>query len=162
MTESLLLPCDGCGQLADSVHISRRLQRLEWATRFRPLHIQALLIAGVAPEPDSEYFYAPEGSFAGEPDTILRWAGIVRAGKSVETVLTEFQKAGLMLVHVLECPVALGASHENTARLIEKALPSMVTRIRRSLKPKRVVILSAAPWADQLRSADLNCPVQQV
>ncbi len=161
MTSPLLLPCDGCRQLADSPHISRRLQRLEWATRFRPLHIQTLLIRGIAPKLNREYLYAPEGALAGEPETILRWANIPREGKSVELVLTEFQKAGLMLIHVLECPVEAGASQEDAAQLLEKALPRVVARIRRSLKPKRVVILGTAPWADQLRSADLGCLVEQ-
>jgi len=43
MAVPTLLPCDGCGQPASAEHIARRLQRLEWATRFRPIHIQAPL-----------------------------------------------------------------------------------------------------------------------
>jgi len=49
MAVPTLLPCDGCGQPASAEHIARRLQRLEWATRFRPIHIQALLLAAFRP-----------------------------------------------------------------------------------------------------------------
>jgi len=157
MANPLLLSCDGCGQLADSAHISRRLRRLEWATRFRPLHIQTLLLAGVAPASDREYLYAPEGKFQGGAENVLRWARIAYEGKSVEAVLAEFQKAGFMLVHLLECPVE---ADQQVGPLIQKALPGTVARIRRSLKPKRVVLLAAEPWAERLQAPDLGCPVE--
>src|ERR1700740_587102 len=90
MPNPTLLPCDGCGQLADSAHISRRLQRLAWATRFRPVHIHALLLAGVAPALDSDFLYAPVPGFQGEAAGILRAAQIPTEGKSPESVLGEF------------------------------------------------------------------------
>src|SRR5207249_10650226 len=48
LSNSTDLPCDGCGQAASAEHIARRLRRLEWATRFRPVHIHTLLRGGVA------------------------------------------------------------------------------------------------------------------
>ena len=66
-----ILPCDGCGQLASAEHLARRLQRLEWATRFRPIHVQALLLSLAAPENDAEFLYNPEGPFAGQAAQIL-------------------------------------------------------------------------------------------
>src|SRR5437899_12101620 len=49
MTNSIALPCDGCGQAATAEHIARRLQRLEWTTRYRPVHIHTLLLGAYSP-----------------------------------------------------------------------------------------------------------------
>ncbi len=51
--------CDGCGMQADDAHIRRRIERLELATRFRPIHIQALLIDAAPPSRSEDYFYRP-------------------------------------------------------------------------------------------------------
>src|SRR5260221_13503570 len=108
MTVPTLLPCDGCGQLASAEHIARRLQRLEWATRFRPTHIQALLLAASAPDADSEFLYSPEAPFTGLAGDLLSALSISTAGKSNDEVLADFQKRGLFLVNLLECPFAPG------------------------------------------------------
>jgi len=156
-----MLPCDGCGQLADPQHIALRLQRLEWATRYRPIHIQALLLGGIAPKSNDEYLYSPDAAFQGEARKILDAIQIALEGKTAESVLTELQKSGLMLIHVLECPLSTSLSTLDTRPLLEKQLAPTVTRIRRSLKPKRVLLLSASlqPLAEQLRQTDLGCPV---
>ena len=161
MTNSLLLPCDGCGQLAAPEHFSRRLQRLEWATRFRPLHIQTLLLGGIPPQRDDEFLYNPDAPFTAEARTILDAVQIAAEGKSREAVLAEFQKAGLMMTHVLECPLDAAASAINVQALLQKHLPTVVARIRRSLKPKRVFLLFASlqQVARQLHQTDLGCPV---
>jgi hypothetical protein len=49
--------CDGCGAQADDAHIRRRIERLELSTRFRPIHIQVLLIDAAPPTRHEEYFY---------------------------------------------------------------------------------------------------------
>jgi hypothetical protein len=159
--EPQMLPCDGCGQLADPQHIALRLQRLEWATRHRPIHIQALLLSGIAPQSNDEYLYSPLGAFQAEARTILDAVQIAREGKSTETVLTEFQKLGLMLIHILECPLSANLSPSDARPLLENQLSSTLSRIRRSLKPKRVLLLTAdlQPLADKLRQTDLGCPV---
>jgi hypothetical protein len=159
MTDSMLLTCDGCGQLAAPEHIASRLRRLEWTTRFRPLHIQTLLLGGISPQDDDEFLYNPSTSLKGEACVVLDAVQISTEGKSREAVLTEFQKLGLLLTHVLECPVDDHATDSREA--IEKHLLAAVTRIRRSLKPKRVMLLSAdlEHLADQLRRTDLGCPI---
>jgi hypothetical protein len=160
MSDENLLVCDGCGQLADSAHISRRLERLAWSTRFRPVHIQALLLGGIAPKLESDFLYAPQGSFLGEARTILDAVQLATEGKTPEAVLTEFQKLGLMLTHVLECPLNVGVSESQAPALMEKQLPAAIARIRRSLKPKRVLFLSheLQPYAPRLRQVQLSCP----
>jgi hypothetical protein len=161
MTGEKLLTCDGCGQLADSTHISRRLERLAWATRFRPVHIQALLLGGIAPKLESDCLSAPQSPFTGEAGTILSAVQVSTEGKSPEAVLTEFQKLGLMLTHVLDCPLNEGASESQAQALIEKQLPATIARIRRSLKPKRVLLFSRElqPHAPRFHETQLNCPV---
>ena len=156
-----ILPCDGCGQSADSLHIARRLERLAWSTRFRPLHIQALLLGGVAPAANKDFLYAPDCQFQGEAGTILSAVQLNPAGKASETVLVEFQKLGLMLAHVLECPLADGITAAQAQALFEKQVPLTITRIRRSLKPKRVLLLSneLLPFARKFHEAGFGFPV---
>src|SRR2546429_3637145 len=81
VSNSTDLPCDGCGQAASAEHIARRLRRLEWATRFRPVHIHTLLLGGVAPREDAEFLYAPGDEFRGEAADLLRAVGISTRGK---------------------------------------------------------------------------------
>lgn len=161
MSNPIHLPCDGCGQLAAPEHIARRLQRLEWATRFRPVHIQTLLLGGIPPQSDDEYLYTPSGTISGEALTVLQAVQISTEGNSREQVLAEFQKLGLMSTHVLECPIAPGTSPSETSTLIQKHVPAALARIRRSLRPKRVFLISAhlQRLADQLHQVDLDCPV---
>ena len=142
MAVPTLLPCDGCGQLASAEHIALRLKRLEWATRFRPIHIQALLLAAAAPDADSEFLYSPEAPFTGLAGDLLSALSISTAGKSKEEVLADFQKRGLFLAYLLECPIALRTESTEAVDLLDRHLPQAVARIRRSLKPKRVLVLS--------------------
>ena len=132
------LRCDGCGQTASPEHIARRLQRLEWTTRFRPVHIATLLLGDVAPLSDSEFIYSPAGGWEGEAKSLLVAAGLTLEGKSAEATLAEFQRGGFLLTHVLECPVEDGGGG-STQQLIGNRLPAVLSRIRRSLKPKRLI-----------------------
>ena len=161
MAVPTLLPCDGCGQLASAEHIARRLERLEWATRFRPIHIQALLLAAAAPDADSEFLYYPQGAFTGLAGDLLSALSISTAGKSSEEVLADFQKRGLFLAYLLECPVAPGTEPTEAVDLLDRHLPQAVARIRRSLKPKRALVLSKnlQPFLSLLSESDLGCPV---
>jgi hypothetical protein len=156
-----LLPCDGCGQSADSAHISRRLERLAWTTRFRPLHIQTLLLSSIAPTQNNEFLYSPQSTFQGEAGTLLKTLQLSTEGKSPETVQTEFQKLGLLLTHVLECPLEDGVTESEAHALLEKQLPLTIARIRRSLKPKRLLLLSTLlePFAERFRKSELNCTI---
>jgi hypothetical protein len=152
------LACDGCGQSASPEHIAQRLQRLEWTTRYRPVHIGTLLLAGVSPQADEDFLYAAQ--FKGEAGRLLEAVGISTTGKSAEVVLSEFQRGGFLLTHLLECPLEIGRSEQQPLEdLFQKRLPQVVTRIRRSLKPKRVVLISEAlaPLAAQFSEAALGC-----
>jgi hypothetical protein len=157
MSDALLV-CDGCGQAADGVHIARRLQRLEWVTRYRPVHIQTLVLGRIAPASDADFLYAPQGLFQGEAGALLKAAGISTEGKTAEAVLTEVQKLGWLVTHVLECAVEDGSDGRV---LLEKQLSAVFARIRRSLKPKRVVLMSEEMrgLAGRFREAGLGCPV---
>jgi hypothetical protein len=84
MTSSIDLPCDGCGQIASAGHIARRLQRLEWTTRYRPVHIHTLFLGGVSPRKDEEFLYSPNGEFQGEAAALLEVAGVSTAGKKAD------------------------------------------------------------------------------
>ena len=162
MTISDGLLCDGCGQAGSPEHIARRLRRLEWATRYRPVHIQTLLLGGVAPREDAEFLYAPGGEFLGEAALLPRAVGISPEGKTMEAVHTEFQAAGFFLAHILECPLEpVNSESASTSDLLRKHLPAVASRIRRSLKPKRVILVTAMPLevVQDILVIDLGCEV---
>src|SRR3984893_17596059 len=152
--------CDGCGQPASSEHIAQRLQRLEWATRYRPIHLHTLLLGASSPQMPAEFLYSPEEAHAGEAANLIAAAGISSAGKSGDAILSEFQRRGIYLTHVLECPLDVpsnGADFLSNALITR--LPTLFTRIRRSLKPKRLAFISGSltPLIERFASAQLNC-----
>ena len=79
-------------------------------------------------------------------------------GRDVESVLAEFQKRGLVLTYVLECPAEPGRETPNLADDLLRKLPSVARRLRGSLRPKRVILVSRelAPVLDALKSAQLG------
>jgi len=153
------LVCDGCGQKASPEHFARRLQRLEWTTRFRPVHIQTLFLGASCPVGDQEFLYAPGGEFQSEGALLLGGAGISLTGKTTEAVQAEFQRAGYFLTHVLECPFEGDQGHLRDALRVR--LSTVATRIRRSLKPKRVMGITEALdlVVQDVIKLDLGCPV---
>jgi hypothetical protein len=166
MTNSFALPCDGCGQTASAEHIARRLRRLEWTTRYRPVHINTLLLGAFSPLRDGDFLYADGGEdgaeFHGEAAQILDAVGISTAGKTRDAVHAEFQRAGFFLTHVLECPLdGDPTQRQAAAALLAKRLQTMATRIRRSLKPKRVMAVTEelASVVENIVALDLGCPV---
>jgi len=157
MQHSSEILCDGCGQPAGLGHIARRLKRLENMTRYRPIHVQALFLAATGPEADTEYLYSADGEFAGTGAEILRALGIEVSGRTVEAALSEFQRRGYVLAYILEC------AQENdsaTARreALQQRISATIARIRRSLKPKRVVLLGSelTEFVPQLAAANLE------
>lgn len=157
-SDSLL--CDGCGQVASAEHTARRLQRLEWATRFRPVHIATLLLGAVSPAADDEFLYC--GKFSGEAGALLDVASITVTGKSSETVLNEFQRGGFFLSHVLECPLEGAGDRGGTLdALVSRRVPALAARVRRSLKPRRTILFAsgAATGISLIADAGLGCPV---
>jgi len=162
MTTTDGLVCDGCGQVATQEHIAKRLQRLEWTTRYRPVHIQTLLLSDVSPTSDADFLYSPTASFQGEARSLLELAGISPDGKTQDAVHAEFQRAGFFLTHVLECPLEKEqASTTAMQALLQKRLPAVIARIRRSLKPRRTVLLGTQldSLVEQFRTAQLECPM---
>jgi hypothetical protein len=125
--------------------------------------MQALLISGVSPAATEEFLYAPQGGYQGEAGRLLDALGIAHKGRPADAVLTEFQKRGLFLTHALECPMEVGQGDGlQLATLLEMRFNDVCAKIRRSLKPKRVVILSPAmrSIAGRFAAASLGCPVE--
>lgn len=138
-----LLPCDGCGQLATPEHLNRRLRRLEWTTRFRPVHVQTLFLAAVAPESDGDFLYSLPQQFSGEGAELLGALAISRAGRGPAAVVAQFQRQGFLLTHALECPLERNsAGQRSLSELLTQRIGPLVSRLRRSLKAKRVVPIS--------------------
>jgi hypothetical protein len=161
MTTTQEFPCEACGQLASPEHIAGRLRRLEWTTRYRPLHIQTLLLSAVTPADDCDFLYSPDGQFQGEAGALLDALEISREGKSADAILTEFQKRGLLFIHVLECPLDTPQKDSSLQDLLERRVSGTLARIRRSLKPKRLLLLSPELTGVQSRftEAELSIPV---
>lgn len=160
MPKDLIL-CDGCGQPASPEHLTRRFRRLEETTRFRPVHIQTVFLAGVSPLNESEFLYTQtEMPFEGEALALLKALDIEPERRSREGVLAEFQRRGYLLAHILECPME-GGEEGAAAKLLETRLGVAITRLKRSLKPKRVVLVSASlgPYVRQLRAQGLEAEV---
>jgi hypothetical protein len=172
--------CDGCGQVATPEHIARRLKRLEKMTRYRPIHVQVLFLGAVSPAEEEEYLYsAPDesaqeagaeggsvqhnsksGALLGEGAQLLQALGMESVGRSAEAMLAEFQRRGFLLAHVLECPGERGASAVPIEALRTR-FPATIARIRRSFKPRRVVLLGAdlADMVPELVAAKLDAPL---
>lgn len=151
----LTLLCDGCGRPASPEHLAVRLQRLEAATRYRPVHIGVLFLGLAAPRSEEEYLYSraagketPAADFAGESLQILRAARLdvqtsAQSGTR-ERLLEEFQRRGCFLAHILECPLPPTAGAGKEIGAAASHLPAVLARIRRSLKPRQIVPVSSA------------------
>jgi hypothetical protein len=141
--------CDGCGLPATAEHIWARLARLEWSTRFRPIHINLLLLIS-APPLEADFYDASPEDFPGRLpggrtlDALFSALGIVASGANPtgaggrEALLGEFQRRGIFLAPVCECPLAT----PEIPGAIERLGPTIAKRIRFSYKPKAIVILS--------------------
>src|SRR6266481_10141363 len=134
MAYTKLLVCDGCGQMASAEHIARRLQRLEWTTRYRPVHISTLFLGAFSPQNEKDFLYAPGGEFQGEAALLLEAVGISTAGKAAEAVHAEFQRAGFFLTHILECPLE---DDEGLQAALKNRRAAVATRFRRPSKRSR-------------------------
>ena len=123
--------------------------------------MQTLLLSAFVPAEPSHFLYAADGSFDGEAAQLLSAVEISTIGKSRETVLTEFQKRGLLLAHIMECPPESKSDAASLRVLLASHLQVALVRIRRSLKPKRVVVISQSLdfLMPKLNEASLGCPV---
>lgn len=161
--------CDGCGRSVDEAHIRRRIERLEMATRFRPVHIGVLLIDAAPPARQEDFFYATSGagtrSAAGQAyfDEMAKLAGAAAGSgaanaSGAEAILAEFQRRGFFLTHAVEC--SFDDASELTAA-IRRLARTVLLRVQTSYKPKHVALISAPTaelietfraggWADRL------------
>jgi hypothetical protein len=141
--------CDGCGAPVDDAHIRLRIERLERATRFRPIHISVLLIDAAPPARAEDYFYRvparlSDRSPAGREyfDALMNSAGVdARAQPDEETALAEFQRRGFFLIGAVECAPA---NPLDAQKAIERAAPTLLRRVNISYKPKSIALLSPA------------------
>jgi hypothetical protein len=147
--------CDGCLLPASDEHIARRLERLQLATRFRPIHIQLLFLAEAPPPRPEDYFYscaadAPRSGLSRILfHELVTATGIAGEGKSDEMCLVEFQRRGFFLADGLECPVEeivpgvrQGTARANAQELAHRYAPTIVKRILYSYKPAHIALLS--------------------
>jgi hypothetical protein len=126
------------------------------------LHIQTLLLSAFAPAQTSAFLYSGAADLHGEAALLLVALQIPWEGKPQESFLAEFQKRGLFLTHILECPAEpLELSESAAQTLLEQHLPLAIARIRRSLKPKRIALLAPEllPFAGKLTESTLGCPI---
>jgi hypothetical protein len=141
--------CDGCGAPADEGHIRQRIERLEMATRFRPIHIQVLLLGDAPPIRIEDYFYRPlrdgESPSVGAKNffiEMLKAASIAPdAAANQEAALMEFQRRGFYLADAIECPIA---TPEGLSVRVTDASSTVLKRIEFSYRPKHVVPIGAA------------------
>jgi hypothetical protein len=157
--------CDGCGAPVDEAHIRSRIERLERATRFRPIHIQALFLAAAPPSQLTDDFYraatSAQRSAASQAffDEIAKYIGRKPDDTAdEESVLAEFQRRGFYLAYAVECPIE---SSEQLAAAVTKLAPRVLLRVNTSYKPKFVAPISQVlqplialfqsnSWADRL------------
>lgn len=133
-------------------HLQRRTNRLEFSTRYRPIHIRVLALAFAPPVRMEDYFYndaAKDAEHSGEEQrfarAILEAAGIRLDGQPWKESLTEFQAAGWFVAYCAECPAEewgreVGATDETISA---RFAPSAMLRIAHSYKPKWIVPVGA-------------------
>src|ERR1700722_16701635 len=160
---TLVSVCDGCGALASDRHIRERIERLELASRFRPVHIQVLLVDAAPPPQMEDYFYRvakSRDSRSAESvcyfDQLMK-AAEVATGPEIqqEAALANFQRRGFFMASARECPL------EGSDIAVARVFPTLLKRIELSYRPKRVAFLSveslelvlrfqASGWGEQL------------
>jgi hypothetical protein len=148
------LPCDGCGLPASPQHIAERLRRLEFATRFRPVHIGVLFVALAPTVHLEDDFYGPPKSKefldpfmeALEIHSSPEKMGPESPAHTPESArLVEFQRRGYYLAFLSECPIP--ENEEPAASTIARLSPTLIRRIRFNYKPKHI-----APVGQELLS----------
>lgn len=162
--------CDGCGQPATPEHFAVRVQRLELATRFRPIHIGILFFAMAPAARIEDDFYSVERS-SEALDRFLTALGIsapVRhreastlSSESSELAtarLNEFQHRGHYLAYLSECPLETSGEGNSAPSLVARRSTTLVRRIQFNYKPKHIALLGAemTPLIQILKEAGLG------
>jgi hypothetical protein len=154
-----LVTCDSCGAPAAPEHIRARLARLELASRYRPIHIGLLLICTAPPVAIADDLYAWERQEASAEareylEGLFLSVGI-GAEKSPSERMAEFQRRGIYLARLVECPLPAGAPVEIISA---RAADTMLIRIAQSYMPARIALLApvAPGLAEALRTAGIG------
>jgi hypothetical protein len=163
--------CDACGRRVDEQHIRLRIERLELATRFRPIHISVLLIDAAPPTVQGDFFYSPAAGPARSTAGQIYFKELAKlaiaatasgapaaSAKEVEATLAEFQRRGFFLTSAVECPID---DSRELSDAIRRLAPTVLRRVQTSYRPKHVALISrqtselidtfrVAGWADRL------------
>ncbi len=139
--------CDGCGAQVDEAHIRERIERLELATRFRPVHVQVLLIDATPPKHRTDFFYdsSSDRSKRSTPgqayfDDLAKLAGAApESGAPTEAVLAEFQRSGFFLTSAVECAIE---NQDELLDAVRRLAPTVALRVKTSYKPRYVALIS--------------------
>ncbi len=141
--------CDGCGQQVSAEHVKERIERLQMATRFRPIHIQTLVIDSCPPPTLNDFFYNSGGverSVTGRAyfNELAKCAGDLSAksaggAANDEAILAECQRRGLFLAYAVDCPIE---SEPDLTAAVAKSANTVLLRLATSYKPKSVALLS--------------------
>lgn len=139
--------CDGCGARTDEAHVRRRVERLELATRYRPVHIKVLMLDGAPPVRLEDYFYQAaknrsDRSVASRMyfDELCKCAGIaVGPDLREEPALADFQRRGFFLASAVECPFEDQPDPQGALR---RLAPTVLKRVQTSYIPSYVVPIS--------------------
>jgi|SRR5579872_645340 len=159
--------CDGCGQPASPEHIAARVERLELATRFRPIHIDALFVA-LEPKPrlEDDFYRPPETRDFFDP--FLATLNILPAGgkptgeangrEAGVSQLLEFQRKGCYLTYLSECPLATQRDANLARECISRLAPTLIRRIRFNYKPKHIALIGTnlQPLIEVLQQAAMG------
>jgi hypothetical protein len=155
--------CDGCAREATGDHLRLRIARLEWVSRYRPIHVGTLFLMPAPPEKLEDYFYFPHrqaehpGAQALEEDLLAACGIAHKNGANQDAELREFQQAGYFLGECVECPTG-NLSDEEFNPLLTKLIPALTRRIRFSYRPKAVLPISnrLAVVVEALRQAKVE------
>lgn len=147
-SENRRIHCDGCGATASPEHLRQRLERLELATRYRPIHLECLVLYPAPPIRVNDSFYRPQAR--GEErstearsffESIMAAAEVGHGQQKDETAqLIEFQRKGWYVAACCECPLEeSGIAPQDVAKQFAE---SLLRRVRLSYKPKRIALAS--------------------
>jgi hypothetical protein len=147
---STSIVCDGCGLPASPDHMAMRVERLELATRFRPIHIDVLFVAlEPMPRPEDDFYGPPESRDFFDPflsalDILPKAGKLNREASGREagiSRLLEFQRRGYYLTYLSECPFVAQDGANAARECISRLAPTLIKRIRFNYKPKHIALL---------------------
>lgn len=147
-SENRGIHCDGCGATASPEHLRQRLERLELATRYRPIHLECLVLYPAPPVRLNDSFYRLQASSKERGTKAQSFFESIMAAAEVDhgqqkdeaALLGEFQRKGWYVAACCECPLEeSGIAPQDVAKQFAETL---LRRLRLSYKPKRIALAS--------------------